>query len=409
MPPPIGVEPAEDVGSETARRYRFQWTYASIICCLLLDETQDVVEVFCEHHEDVLIKHSDGTFTGDQIKTRGPDQPLWKASEAVVVASFAKFAALDDRFPAKFRAFRFLTNHPLCSTGSGQDLRRILDEVRSVDSVAVATTGLKAFVQRIAKKAACSEQGVFSTLGKCEVSDELPRLRDVDLRLVDTLTQVWPSAADCSHTQIRRAARELVSECARASSLASEDCLPGYIPSVTLAAEAEVTKKINGKRLERLSVMKILETGLDAVFPLLAPPEALAAPGTEAGELLPRKLEAGGFSAGLLSPAADPRDKAQYLSVVWTKKHGRDEGLQRYSHIRSIVLSDAASAFEHSKLPIGHFGKEMLVELRRRFRERKLLGDQLYECSAEHLEGFAFDLTAECKVYWSSDRPWESE
>ena len=48
---------------------------------MLLDDTQDVEEVFCEHHEDVLLKHRDGLFTGHQVKTRGDDQPPWKAKD----------------------------------------------------------------------------------------------------------------------------------------------------------------------------------------------------------------------------------------------------------------------------------------------------------------------------------------
>jgi transcriptional antiterminator Rof (Rho-off) len=46
------------------------------MCCALLDSTEDVIEVFCEHHEDVVLKRRDGTFSGLQIKTRQTDQPV---------------------------------------------------------------------------------------------------------------------------------------------------------------------------------------------------------------------------------------------------------------------------------------------------------------------------------------------
>jgi hypothetical protein len=95
--------------------------------------------------------------------------------------------------------------------------------------------------------------------------------------------------------------------------------------------------------------------------------------------------------------------------MVWTKKHGRDSGLQRYGHIRSLVLSDAATAFETTKGEAKPFGFEMLRDLRDRIRSRRVDGSQLYECSNEHLEGFAYSLTSECKVQWSLDRPWEDE
>jgi hypothetical protein len=91
------------------------------------------------------------------------------------------------------------------------------------------------------------------------------------------------------------------------------------------------------------------------------------------------------------------------------QRFGRENGLQRYTHIRSVVLSDAATAFEAAKAQANPFGSLMLGELRERFRERRRDGVQLYECSGEHLEGVAFELTAECQVQWSIDRPWEEE
>lgn len=50
-PSPDRVIALDDPGDETARRYRFQYTWTAIVCCMLLDETRDVVEIFCEHHE----------------------------------------------------------------------------------------------------------------------------------------------------------------------------------------------------------------------------------------------------------------------------------------------------------------------------------------------------------------------
>jgi hypothetical protein len=64
VPSPDSIPATGDPGDDTARRYRYQWTYAAIVCCLLLDEIDDVTEVFCEHHEDVLIKHADGMCSG---------------------------------------------------------------------------------------------------------------------------------------------------------------------------------------------------------------------------------------------------------------------------------------------------------------------------------------------------------
>lgn len=132
-------------------------------------------------------------------------------------------------------------------------------------------------------------------------------------------------------------------------------------------------------------------------------------PGTGTPDLLLKKLNAGGFSAVSCNSALDLRDKAEYLGIVWTKKYGRDNGLQRYGHVRSLVLSDAAGAFEATKSEEHPFGLSMLDDLRSRFRQRRSEGGQLFESSNEHLEGVAYALTSQCVVQWSIDRPWETD
>src|SRR5690606_9643666 len=85
----------DDPGDDTARRYRYQWTYAAIVCCILLDETWDVAEVYCEYHENILIKYTDGTFAGLQVKTRAGDQGPWKTADDAVKHSCTRFAKLE--------------------------------------------------------------------------------------------------------------------------------------------------------------------------------------------------------------------------------------------------------------------------------------------------------------------------
>jgi Cap4, dsDNA endonuclease domain len=398
-----------DPGDDTARRYRYQWTYAAIVCCMLLDDTEDLGEVFCEHHEDVLLKHSDLTFTGVQVKTRSSDQEVWKTSDASVRSSCARFAKLEAEFPGRFRAFRFLTNHPLHASKNGQDLCHVLATIRAVAAMAGLPSSVSAFLSRVAKEAGCSDDVAFVALSKTDARDDLPRLADVEARLVATLTSVWTRAAEWSHISVVRAARALILECERASSLAHEDTLPAYLPVVTHPNEAELAARLAGKCMTQARVLAILDHGLNETAPLDGDPASSAEPGTGTTTLLLKKLDAGGFSAVSRNSAVDLRDKADYLGIVWTKKHGRERGLQRYGHVRSLVLSDSARVFESSQRTGQPFGIEMLSELRSRFQQRRRDRNELYDCTDEHLEGFAFCLTSECKVQWSLDRPWEVE
>lgn len=407
-PAPDEVAAVDDPGDETARRYRFQYAWSAIICCALLDDTQDVVEVFCEHHEDVLIKHGDGTFTGQQVKTRESDQSPWKAGEETVRNAFVRFVRLDGAHPEHFRAFRFATNHPLHSAKNSQCIAFVLAEVGKAPTISDLPSSVSKWLARIAKEAKVSEAVTFQALKKCSATDSLPKLQDVTVRLMDALVGCWTEAADCSHASVRSAALVLVDNCSRAACLDHQQLLPAYL-AATDQPGTELLERINGKRMTASRVQAILGQGMNSTAPLAGEPEKQVQPGQGSAELLFKKLDAGGFSAVSLNSATDLRDKADYLAFAWTKKLGRAKGLERYDHIRSVALSDAARAFESTCVEGEKFGPAMREDLRNRFQARRAHGDQLFDCSNDHLEGVAYSLTAECQVQWSIDRPWEDD
>ena len=400
---------SNDPGDETSRRFRYQWTWAAIVCCLLFDSTQDCIELFCEHHEDILLKLRNGKYRGLQVKTRDMAQGPWKTGEDVVDAALVRFCKLEREFPDQFDSYRFLTNHPLFSGRNGKDLRYVLERLHVASSLAECQTGIARYVRKIAGMASCSEDVALSALKKTTADDSLPKLADVHLRLVTSLTETWDRAETLPYESLTRAARGLVAECMQAASLAHEDLLPAYLPAIGTPSEARLQARIEGKRISVERLRGALDLGLNDASSLRADPSTLIEPGTGDRSLLHKKLDAGGFSAVSRNSADDLRDKADYLGLVWIQKHGREDGLQRYGHVRSLVLSDAAAAFEAIKEAPAPFGVAMLAELRRRLRTRRSHGATLYDCSEEHLEGHAYAMTAECRVQWSLDRPWEDE
>ena len=406
LPPDQTLE-GNDPGDETARRYRFQWTWAAITCCAILDDTDDIDEVFCEQHEDVLIKHRDGKFTGHQVKTRESDQPVWKANDAQVKSAFARFVKLDGDFPDYFRGFRFLTSHPLHCADNAQSLPYVLAKIAQALTFADLPSPVLRWLRSIAAEAEATEIAAFHALKKATARDDLPKLQDALIRLVESLTACWPPAEDCSHAAIRRAAQLLVDECQKASTLDHQQVLPTYIISIG-KSEAATEACIAGKRMTGDRVRSVLTSGLESVATLAGDPERRAEPGQGSTDLLFQKLDAGGFSAVSRNSAEDLRDKADYLGIAWTKKQGRTRGLERYEHVRSLALSDAARAFEATKRESEKFGPAMREYLRQRFSERRAQGEQLFDCTDEHMEGIAYSLTAQCEVQWSIDRPWET-
>lgn len=407
-PSPENLPARGDPGDETSNRYRFQWTWAAVVCCMLLDDTQDIQEVFCEHHEDVLLKHQDGSFTGHQVKTRGDDQPPWKANDEAVLGACVRFAKLESEYPGRFRRFCFLTNHPLHSAGNAQDLPHVLKSIRDAVAVADLPSNVAKWLRRVARDAQLTEAVTFAALSKTVATSDLPKLRDAVMRLIDAIAQSWAPATDCSHGAVMRAAQALIDECGRASSLNHEQLLPAYIVR-GVDHDADVAVRIDGKRMTLTFVESILEQGRDSTATLAGDSTLCIEPGEGSTELLHNKLDAGGFSVVSRNSAEDLRDKADYLGIGWTKKYGHEKGLQRYDHVRSLVLSDAGTAFDATKTEADGFGPTMREDLRRRIHERRTVGEQLFDATDDHLEGVAFSLTAQCKIVWSIARPWESQ
>ncbi|WP_423761200.1 dsDNA nuclease domain-containing protein [Burkholderia sp. NLJ2] len=398
-----------DPGDETARRFRYQWIYAAITCCLLLDDSEDTHEVFCEHHEDVLVKRRDGRFNGLQIKTREISQPAWKTDDEAVVNSFSRFCRLESQFPGQFLDFRFLSNHPLYAGRNGKDIQFVLRGFKAASAATAGSAITARFAKKIAQAAGCDIAVAQQVLAKTNADDTLPKLQDALTRLIDALMNTWPRGQDLTYPVVKKAATFLSDECCRASSLAHQDLLPAYLPASASPQAAELKARIDAKRFDRARLLSILETGINSVAPLEADPASLVRPGLGSSDLLKRKLDAGGFSVVSRNSAVNLRDKAEFLGIAWTNKYGHEKGLQRYGHIRSLVLSDSADAYETTKKDDAPFGLDMLKKLRKRIRRRRQDGAQLYECSDEHLEGIAYSLTSECEVDWSKDRPWEDE
>lgn len=407
-PSPEDAPPQRDPGDETANRFRFQWTWAAVACCNLLDETENVEEVFCEHHEDVLLKHRDGSFTGWQVKTRGDDQPPWKASDEPVRSACERFARLEAKFPGHFRRFFLLTNHQLHAAANGQGLAHVLKSIAEAATVADLPNNIAKWLRRIAGEAGVSDAIAFAAMSKTIANADLPKLKDAFIRLIDTIAQCWSPALECSHDAVRRAAQALIDECGRASSLDHLQLLPAYVIAAA-GTDTDLRARLDGKRMTFMRVNATLEKGRDSTAILEGDPALAATPGQGSTGLLHKKLDAGGFSAVSRNSAVDLRAKADYLGIKWIKQHGNANGLARYNHVRSLVLSDASRAFDASRDALDRFGPAMREDLRTRFRNRRVNGDQLFDCTDDHLEGFAFSLTAQCRIQWSHARPWETQ
>jgi hypothetical protein len=291
----------------------------------------------------------------------------------------------------------------------GQDIAYLLCQISQSENHDSLSNVVKTFIKRISRTAEIKEEYTFHTLKKASIKHDLPKFRDVTMRLIDTIVLVWDKAEGASYEGIKRAASHLIDACFRASSLAGQDLLPAYLPVSSSGIEREIKERIAEKAFSKQRVYGVLLQGLDDTIPLSCDPMDLEDIRTGSKELLRKKLTAGGFSAISTIYAEDLRDTADYAGARLIQKYGREQGLQKYYELRLKVQGDAARAYEKEKKDEDSFGLDMLSSLRDNLKNRASSGDKFYGCSVEHLEGLAYSLTSQCKVLWSISRPWEVE
>lgn len=87
----------------------------------------------------------------------------------------------------------------------------------------------------------------------------MPKLDDIKQELRETICGVYVPAQAAVTMALKRLADELVSETRRAASLDHRDALPGYFAALLNAAEEEVLRRIDGKRIDKERLLDVKE------------------------------------------------------------------------------------------------------------------------------------------------------
>ena len=404
QPTPANSAPREDIGAETGYRFGYQDAWAATLSCALIDEPAEFTELFCEHHEDILLKQADGKFQGIQVKTRQLAGAPWKANDEEVFKSLCRFVLLDAQFPNQFAKFVFATNHFFFETSpSGKNLPYVLAEAVNASDLASAPTIIKQLATKLAKKTIRNMEEVLGTLKKTACTAALPKLDDSRKVLRESIIRAYSPAQDAVPSAIENAASQLVDAVRAASSLVHRDSLPAYLCLLNEAEVIESRRRIESKLFTPERVREVLQESLSSSSLLVPAVPDNAVPPGEARNRLEKKLEAGGLSVVSINLATDLSASALHRSLEWCERFGDKEALRRYQHLKTLVLKDCASAYEDTKSDQEVFGRKMLESLRARLTARTQAGSAaVFNCREEHLEGCAYELTGACKVWWSN-------
>jgi hypothetical protein len=268
---PESVLSNDDPGDDIQRRFRYQATYAAIISLSLLDEKSEADCIFCEHHEDILVKHKDGTFIGIQVKTRIVHKGPYKAGDEAIIKSLKRFIKLESQFIGYFSKYVIAVNNGFWQqTENSSNLPYLL----RLAKVSISKEGVTSdkCLSDLAKKLCSSDETIkplvlnsdgtinnlaLKVLSKVRTEDALPGLNDAETRLLEVLLR-FPDICHRRADQVKQLAQKLVHEMFRAASFANNS--PQSLHYLLTNSAAHRTNSIiQGKRITKEKILQILQ------------------------------------------------------------------------------------------------------------------------------------------------------
>jgi hypothetical protein len=397
---PATTSPAEDVGADTQRRFRHQACYAAILSLGLLDIGGPLEELYCEHHDDVVLRLSSGLFRAIQVKTRMVGRVPFKAGDAEIVSALRKFAFLERNYPGQFDGYILAANVGFWhEKKNGSNLQHLLDGIKA-GSLGVAAGLLKKIAET---KPTVAVTVVAVALQKVTLT-ETPGLDDVESRLREQLAQI--SEFRGRRYDELKVASDALRECIfKASSLSGLSALPEYLVLCSDSPETVLEQHvIQSKRISKEIVREVLNHGLSSITLLrthqLVPISELPTGMTR----MEIKMAAGGLTVSEIEHLKDLKYSAESLLQEWLYRYGPDRAQDYYEHFRVVVRDECLAAQQTSEQAEGLYGNRMLSELRKNLAQRAATqAGEVPEHRREHLLGVAGILTEDCKVWWSTE------
>lgn len=402
---PKSSKAAENKGAETLQRYRYQAVFGAIIAVESLSLSSDIAEIFCEHHEDILVRHTDGRYHGYQVKTRGDGMVPFKATDDEILKCLSRFARLETQYPDRFYRYTIVSNCGFWSEkNNGSCLQAILAEAATITLPADAGIArlTDTLLKRVQKNHPETSRGaLIKALQKTKLHPS-SGLNDIELRLIERLASLEPLKTT-SYPDVRRAGLNLTSRVLEASATTHASVLRDYFSLLADPTATQASNLVESKRIAPSVVLDIVNRAA-STGSLLSTKDGVAPSDLpDTMHILERKMAMGGISPENILSIKDLKHSSTLLCTEWINKYGADEAQKRINHSIVVARSDAHEAHDEAATPSGSYGQTMLNILRSRVRDSEN-GDPYLKrigCTFRHLLGFVGHQTEACNVWWS--------
>ena len=426
-----------DPGDETQRRFRYQAVRACCYILALFDDEEGIEEVFCEHHEDILLKYRSGTFLGVQIKTKLDGSVPVKAGDEEVIKSLKRFIETEKEFPGYFDGYLLASNSGFWRDGkNGSNLHHVLEEAKG-KNLKSAGPLVQTFLKKLCPKPkptktkAAPKKPKGAVEGNKKVApipaDTPPPTEPYDAQLERTLEvlkkfrlELTPPLANMEqpllaalakcplvgqnypYSDLQTIANMLIAEVLQASSKEHASCKVQYFAICRNPEQAQTESLIAAKRFARTRADEVIRPGFGrGTRPTTTTPFSVdqLPQGTRVQQA---KMTAGGIVIDDVDEAVQQRQAAEYIVSTWLNRYGVPKANAKYQDVRSAVLTECNEAKNQAAQAGGQYGPAMLGLVKERVRALHANeGARLHDLRYDQLLGIAGFLTEECRLWWS--------
>lgn len=397
---PENILSIKDKGDDTQNRFRYQNACACFISLNLLFDDCKFTEVYCEHHEDILLKLNNGKFAGVQIKTKNLELGPFDMSDEAVYKSFKRFVEHDIKFPNQFEYYVFATNVGLLKSDT-KGPKEFKDWLKSkcIDEIKKSRKEFSQITKKIAAELNCEIEIAIDSLKKIRFNEGLPQSGDINDKIIAKVGYT----DECKGTYPRiilNIVNKLIILHDDASSLKIDY---DYVFLSDDPDKEIERKKIEGKKITYEKIIQVISAELltqnESLVKVLNNEIIQTIPKTT--KVLERKMDVANITVENVKLIKDQKFAFETL-IVERFYQDKVQSEIDYNHLRQIVLSESQASHDETFDEINAFGMKMLNDVRKRIRERYLIDKDTFRgCQIEHLLGLIAILTEECKVWWS--------
>jgi hypothetical protein len=391
-------------GADTTRRYLYQAAYGALQSVQMIDEKSEIQEVYCEQMEDILLKISDGSFIGIQVKTQDEVKGGFKFGDEPVLKAIARFVNHEHTFPGKFKRYQICTNCDFVKSKDASDLAhciRLIIEKKGIADECYEATDFSKYIKKIEVISKISDEAlILGVISKIELF-KWAGLRDYK-RVLETEIGQLLKAEHQPYIALIQAAEVLTGVALHAGEYSDRQTQPAYHLWINDPATAMTDYIIRQKKIEKKVVADALEKcfNMTGLLRGIAPVSVNNLP--SGMEVLTQKLQAGNVARLDIVTMKDCDNSALRLLFEWYNAYDVNEANARYDHLRIIMQRECSYAYNAAYSENISFGQTMLGIVRDRIIERQPEIVRRYnDCCCEHMEGIAGILTELCTVWWS--------